>query len=120
MYPEVPVVVLVLPKVVALRPPTKPAFVPEFDWVVGCKPAELPEFCCPPPAPRGAKVTFGFVLPMFPLVAVMGIFPGVVVFALAFALVATVAVAAAEASTFGGGRVEVCNIIVLLGKIWVG
>jgi hypothetical protein len=36
--------------------PTKPAFVPEFDWVVGCKLAELPEFCCPLPALRGASV----------------------------------------------------------------
>ncbi len=39
--------------------PTKPAFVPEFDWVVGCKPAESPEFCWSPPAPRGANMTFG-------------------------------------------------------------
>ncbi len=107
MYPEVPVMVLVLPKEVAPSLPTKPAFVPEFDWVVGCKPAELPEFCCPPPTPRGADMKFGFVPPAFPPVAAMGVPPGVVVFALAFA--ATVVVGAAL--TFGGWGVEVCNIL---------
>jgi hypothetical protein len=65
MDPEVPVVVLELPKEVAPRPPTEPAFVPKFDWVVGCKLAELPEFYCPPPPPRGANAMFGFVLLMF-------------------------------------------------------
>ncbi len=40
MDPEVPVVVLVLPEEVAPSPPTKPAFVPEFNWVVGSKLAD--------------------------------------------------------------------------------
>ncbi len=88
MDPEVPVVVLVLPVEVAPSPPTKPAFVPKFDWVVGCKQEELPEFCCPPPAPRGAKVMLGFFPPTFPPVA------------------AAAAAAAAAASTFGGGGEE--------------
>ncbi len=79
--PEVPVVVLVLLKWVELNPPTKPALKPEFNWavvlvlpewvapnpptelalkpqfnwVVGCKPAEMPKFCCLPPTLRGAE-----------------------------------------------------------------
>ncbi len=85
----------------AQNPPTKPAFVPKFKWVVGYKLAELPEFCCPPAALRGANMMFGFVLPMFPTMAAMAILTGVVVFALAAAAAAVVAVAAA--STFGGG-----------------
>jgi hypothetical protein len=32
--PEVPMMVLVLPKWVTPNPPTKPALKPEFDWVV--------------------------------------------------------------------------------------
>ncbi len=34
MDPKVPVLVLVLPKCVALNLPTKPALKPVFDWVV--------------------------------------------------------------------------------------
>jgi hypothetical protein len=45
------------------------------------------------------------------MVAATDILLGVIVFALAF-----VAVGAAAASTFGGGGVEVCNIIALLGE----
>jgi hypothetical protein len=121
--PEVVVVVLVLPKKMAPNPPAKPAFMPKFDWLVGCKPAELPEFCCLLPAPRGANVTFQFVpLTILP-VAATGVPPGVLVFALAFVAVAAAAavaaVAAAAASMFGGGGVGVCNIIALLGESWV-
>jgi hypothetical protein len=86
---------------------------PKFSWLVGCKPAELPEFCCLPPAPRGANVTFGFFPPTFLPMAATGILPGDIVIALPFAVAA---VAAAAASTFGGGGVEVCNIIALLGE----
>jgi hypothetical protein len=112
---EVPVVVLVLPEEVAPSPPTEPAFVPKFDWVVGCEPAKLPEFCCPPPAPRGANVTFGFVPPTMTLMLATGVPPGDVVMALAF--MATAAMAAA--SKFGRGRVGVCDIVVSLGESWV-
>jgi hypothetical protein len=75
-------VVLVLLKQVAPNPPTKPAFMLEFDWLAGCKPAELPEFCCPPSAPRGAYVTFGFIPLTFPPMAAMGILLGEVAIAL--------------------------------------
>jgi hypothetical protein len=73
---------------------------PKFNWVVGCKLEELPEFYCLPPTWRGAKVTFRFVLPTLMPMAATGVLLGDVVFALAFA--ETVAVAAAL--TFGGGK----------------
>ncbi len=88
---------------------------PEFDWVVGCKPAELPEFCCLLPAPRGANVMFRFVLPTLMLMATMGFMPEYVVMVLAFRATA----AAAVELTFGGGGGGVCNIIALLGESWV-
>jgi hypothetical protein len=50
------------------------------------------------------------------MVAAMGALPVVVVFVLAFAVAA---VAAAAALMFGGGGVEICNIIALLGESWV-
>ncbi len=134
-------VVLVLPKWVAPNLPTKPALKPKFDWVVGCKPAELPEFCYPPPAPRGANVTFGFILPMLrPMaatgippgdvvialvfaeeaataaIAVTGILPGEVVMALAFTAAAAAA-AAVAASMFGGGGVGVYSIVATLREM---
>ncbi len=133
------VVVLVLPKWVAPKPPTKPALNPEFDWVVGCKLALKPEFCCPLPTQRGTKVMFGFIPPTLRPMAATGILPGNVVIALAFAAAATAAraatgvppgdevmalpfmatAAAAAASAFGGGGVEVSNIVALLRKSWV-
>jgi hypothetical protein len=106
---EVPVVVLVLPKEVAPSPPTKPAFVPKIDWVVGCKPTELPEFCCLLPTPRGANVMFIIVPPMLTPIAVMGILLGYIVMALAF----TATAAAVAASTFRDGGVGVCDIVAL-------
>jgi hypothetical protein len=90
------VVVPVLPEWVAPNLPTEPALKPEFDWVVGCEPAELPEFYCPSPTPRGANVMFRFVLPMLRPMAAMGIPQGDVVTALGFA-VAAAAVATAAA-----------------------
>ncbi len=145
MDPQVPVVVLVLPEWVAPNPPTEPALKPEFDWVVGCKPAELPEFCYPPPTPRGASMMFGFIPLTLRLMAVAGVPLGEVVIALVFAAVAAAAVvgaatmaatgvppgdkvmalafmatvAAAAASTFGGGGAGVCNILALLRESWV-
>ncbi len=132
---EVLVVVLVLPKEVALGLPTKPAFMPEFDWVVDCKLAESPEFGCPPPAQRGAIMTFEFVPPMLTPMAATGVPPGDVVIALtsaaaaaatgfllgdvAMALTFKVTATAAAASTFGGGGVGVCDIVALLGESWV-
>ncbi len=44
--------------------------------------------------------------------AAKGIKPGEVMFVLSFAATAVVTVA----STFGGGGVEVCNIVALLGE----
>jgi hypothetical protein len=99
----------------------------------------MPEFCCPPPIPRGANVTFGFILPVLRPMAAMSILPGNVVIPLAFAaavaamaatgippgekvmvLAFTATAAAAEASTFGGGGgVGVSNIVALLGESWV-
>ncbi len=142
--PQLPVrmfgiVALVLPEWVAPNPPAKPALKPEFDWVVCCKPAELPEFCCPPPTPRGANVTFGYILPTLRPMAAMGVPLGDVVIALAFAaavaaaiaatcvlprdkfmaLMFTATAAAAATLTFGGGWVGVRNIVALLGESWV-
>ncbi len=133
------VLVLVLPEWVAPNPPTKLALKLEFDWVVGCKPAELPEFCRLPSTPRGANVTFRFIpLTVRPMVA-MGIPPRNAVIALMFAAAATVAMVAmgiqrgdkvmvlaftvtavaVAASTLRRGGVEVSNIVALLGECWV-
>ncbi len=65
-------------------------------------------------------MTLGFVLPTFPPMAAAGIPQGDIVLELTFLAVAAAAVAAAVvASMFGGGGVEVCNIIALLGESWV-
>ncbi len=133
------VVVLVLPEWVAPNPPTKPVLKPKFNWVVGCKPAELPEFCCPLLTPRGANVTFRFIPPTLRPMAATGILPGNGVIALVFAAGATAAMeatgilpgdkvmalaftataVAAAASMFGGGGVVVSNIVASLGESWV-
>jgi hypothetical protein len=81
------VVVLVPPGWVAPNPPTKLALKPKFDWVVGCKLALKPEFCCPPPTPGGANVTSRFALPILRPMAAMGVPPGDAVIVLAFAAV---------------------------------
>ncbi len=133
MDPEAPVVVLVLPKWVALNLPTKPALKPKFNWVVDCKPAKLPEFCYLPPTLRGANMTFGFIPPTLRPMAAMGVPPGDVVIALGFRaataaavaamgiplgdkvmlLAFTVTAAAAATLTFrggGGGGLQHCSI----------
>jgi hypothetical protein len=81
----------------------------------------------------------GFILLALRLMAAMGIPPGDVAIALAFVAAAAAAMAvtgippgdevmayafratavAAVASTFGGGRVAVCNIVALLRESWV-
>ncbi len=82
------VVVLVPPGWVAPNPPTELALKPEFDWMVGCELALKPEFCCPLPTPGGVNVTSGFAPPMLRPVAAMGIPPGDAMIVLAFAAVA--------------------------------
>ncbi len=84
-------------------------------------------------------MTFGFILPRLRPMAAMGVPLGNVVIALVFAVAATAAMVAtgvlpgdevmvlaftatavaAVASTFGGGRVGVSDIVVLLGESWV-
>ncbi len=130
--PKVLAVVLVLPKWVAPNPPTEPALKPEFDRVVGCKPAGMPEFCCLPPTPGGANVTSRFAPPMLRSMAAMGIPPGDMVIVLVFAAAAAAMVAigvppkdkgialaivatAVAVATFVGGEVGVCAIV---GVAW--
>ncbi len=52
-------------------------------------------------------MTFEFIPPMLMPMAAMGVLPGDIIFALVFAATA----AAAAASAFGGGEVEVRDII---------
>jgi hypothetical protein len=136
------VVVLVLPKWVAPNPPVEPALKPKFDWVVGCKPAESPEFCCPPPTTICLKVMFGFIPQILRQMAAMGVPLGEFVIALKFTVAAVSAMAAilvmgippgervmalpfkvtvATTATlvFRGGGVGVCTIVALLGESWI-
>ncbi len=131
------VAVLVLPEWVVPNPPTKLALKPEFHLVVGCEPAEMPEFCCLPPTPRGANVTFGFVTPTLRPMAAVGVLPRnamiVLMFAVAVAAMAAMGVLLGDkritlafaatvvvaAVTFIGGGVGVCDIVGLLGERWV-
>ena len=120
----------------APNPPTELALEPEFDWVVGCKLALKPKFCCLPLTPGGANVTSGFALPMLRPMAVKGVPPGDAAIVLAFAMAAVAMAAigippgdkgialafvaiAVVASTFVGGGDGVCNIVALLGESWV-
>ena len=122
---------MVLPKRVAPNPPTKLALEPEFDWVVGCKLALKPEFCCPPLTPGGANLKSSFALPMLRHMAVKGVPPGdaaiVLTFATAVAAMAAIGIppgdkgialtfaATAVAATIVGRGEGVCNIVALLG-----
>jgi hypothetical protein len=74
---------------VAPNPPTKLALEPKFDWVVGCKLALKPKFCCPLLTLVGANVTSGFAPLMLRSMAVKGVPPGDVAIVLAFAMAAT-------------------------------
>ncbi len=123
--------VLVLPKWVAPNLPTKLALKPGLDWVVGCKPAGTPEFCCLTPTPRGANVPFRFVLPTLRPMTAMGVLPGNTMIVLALAALAAAAAMAATgippgdkrivltfkatavavATTFEGGEVGVCAMV---------
>ncbi len=116
----------------APHPPTKLALKLEFNWVVGCEPAGMPEFCCPPPTLGGANATSRFALPMLRPMAAMSIPQGDTVIVLVFVAVAAAmgaigillgdkgialafAATAAVAATFVGGEVGVCSI---LGMAW--
>jgi hypothetical protein len=120
---------------VAPNPPTELALEPEFDWVVGCKLALKPKFCCLLLTPGGANVTSGFAPPLLRPMAVKGILPGDAVIVLLFAAAAAAAMAAfgiplgdkgialafastAAAAIVGGGD-GVCNIVASLGESWV-
>jgi hypothetical protein len=131
-----PVVVLVPPAWAAPDPPTKLALKPGFNWVMGCKLALKPKFCCLLLAPGGANVTSCIAPRMLRPMAVKGVPPGDAAIVLAFA-VAAVAMAAigvppgdkgimlafvatvVATATFVGGGDGVCNIVALLGESWV-
>jgi hypothetical protein len=121
---------------VAPNPPTKLALEPEFNWVVGCKLALKPKFCCPPLTLGGANVTSSFAPLMLRPMAVKGIPPGDMAIVLAFVAPAPAMVVigvppgdkgialafaaiAAATSTFVGGGDGVGNIIMSLGESWV-
>ena len=121
---------------VAPNPPTKLALKPEFNWVVGCKLALKPKFCCPPPTLGGANVTSGFAPPMLRPMAVKGIPRGDAVIVLAFLVLVAVmvmivvppvdkgialafAVTAAATAMFVGGGDRVRDIVASLGESWV-
>jgi hypothetical protein len=117
---------------VAPSTPTKLALGTDFDWVVGCKLALKPEFCCPLLTLGGANATSSFAPPMLRPIAVKGVPPGDagIVLALVMATKAAVMAAidvplgdegitlafaetAAVAAIVGGGD-GVCDILALL------
>ncbi len=110
------------------KPANQTALKPEFDWVVDCKLAMKPEFCCLLPTPGGVNVTSGFALPMLRPMAAMAILLGAAVIVLAFAaamaamaaidihpgdkgITLAFATTAVKAATFVGGEVGVCAVI---------
>ncbi len=110
--------------------PTKLALEPEFNWVVGCKLALKPEFCCLPLILGGANMTSSVALSMLRPMAVRVLPPGDAAIVLAFAAAVAIGIppgdegialafsATAAAAIVGGGD-GFCDIIASLGEKWV-
>ncbi len=123
------VVVLVPPAWAAPDPPNKLALKPGFDWVVSCKLALKPEFCCLPLASGGANVTSGIAPPMLRPVAVKGVPPGdtaiILVFAVLVVVMAAIGVPPGDegiALAFVVAAAAVArfvDIVASLGESWV-
>ncbi len=77
-------------------------------------------FCAMPLPPRlpARMLRIVALINLRPMTAT-GVLPGDVMIVLAFAAAAAVVAGAAVASTFVGGGVRICNIVVLLGESWV-